>query len=125
MANSRDGNCVFVFGIEENAMVATAKAETGKRRFKLFHVARAADQIAIDTVENLQRDFAVDGTQICSGLHRPDNGDSLRRHPRSLSQPELAQDLFVRNGFPASKRTSGAIQRRSRIGRDFFFLERS
>ena len=35
-------------------------------------------------------------------------------HPRSLVQPELAQDLFVRDAFAAGERGAGSVQRLGR-----------
>lgn len=75
MTHSGDRDGGVVFQIEERAVVATAEPEAGERRFKFFHVPGAVGEIAIHTVENLHRGFAVDGAEIGAGLRRPDHGD--------------------------------------------------
>ena len=38
------------------------------------------------------------------------------------AQPELAEDLFVRDAFTAGERSAGAVQRRGRLRRDLFLF---
>src|SRR5450755_4190496 len=81
VADGSDLDCVFVCKIEENPVIATAKAKAGERRLELLYVPDAAGQIAVHAVENLYRSLAVDGAQISSGLYRPINRDP-RGHGR-------------------------------------------
>lgn len=64
VADGGDRDGVFVWEIEEDAVVATAEPEAGERRLELFYVAGAVGQVAIHAVENLQGGFAVDGAEI-------------------------------------------------------------
>ena len=68
MADGGDHDSIFVAVIEEQPVVPTAEAEAGTRRFELLHVAGAVSQVAIHTVENLHRGFAVDGAEIGTTL---------------------------------------------------------
>jgi hypothetical protein len=43
---------------------------------------------------------------------------------RSLAQTELSQDFFLRDAFTTSERSAGAVERRSRLRRDFFLFYR-
>src|ERR1035438_1081716 len=126
VADGGDPDSVLVLGIEEYTVVATAEAKAGERRLKLFHVAGASGQAAIQAVENLHGSFTVDCAQIGAGFGRPDDGDPLGgRGRRSLVQAELAEDLFVRDSFTARERGTGAGQRVGGGGREFFLFHRS
>ena len=50
MADGGDRDGLLACGIEEHAVVATAEAEAGERRFKFLHVARMIGQVVIDAV---------------------------------------------------------------------------
>jgi hypothetical protein len=52
-------------------------------------------------VENLHGDLSLDGANVGAGIRRP--GSARVRRLRSLIQPELAQDLFVRNALAAKQ----------------------
>src|SRR5271165_335848 len=64
-----DRDRVLIFEIEEHAVVAAAEAESSEWSLQLLHVAGAASEVTIHTVEDLHGGFAVDG----------DRGDPLRR----------------------------------------------
>src|SRR5205814_1822457 len=76
-AGNLDG--VLLSEIEEHPIVATAETEAGQGCLELFHVAGAAGQVAIDTVENLHGGIPFDHPNICTGFRRPDDRDPLRR----------------------------------------------
>src|SRR5271154_2818376 len=61
VADGHDFNGVIAFQIEENPVVAATQTEAGKRRLQSFYVARAAREVAIEAVENLDGGFSVDG----------------------------------------------------------------
>src|SRR5690349_17023924 len=56
----------------------TAKTESDQRRLQLFHVAGAARQVAVHTVEYLQSSFALHPPQISTRFRRPDDGNPVR-----------------------------------------------
>ena len=70
---------LFVAGIEEHAIVATAKSEAGERRLESLYVTGMGGQVAIDAVKNFQSRFAINRAQVGAGLGRPDDRDGLRR----------------------------------------------
>lgn len=55
---------VLGYGIEEYAVVTTAKSETGHRRFQSLYIACAAGQVAVNAMENQDRGLTVYGAQI-------------------------------------------------------------
>lgn len=67
MADGSDVDGVGAGEVEEQTVVAAAKTEAGSRRFEFLHIAVAVEQIAVQTVENLQRGFAVDRPNVGSG----------------------------------------------------------
>jgi len=110
MPHGSDLDCVLVFKVEENPVVATAKPEAGHWRFEFLYLSDATAQIAIHAVENLHRGFSVDGAQISSSLRRPANRDPIWRGrfghsslPMLFTRAEFAPDVFVGNGLSASE----------------------
>ena len=75
-ANDRDG--LFDWLLEEDAVVAAAEAEATLRRFKLLHVSVPSAEIAVDTVQNIDRRLAIDGAKISACLGRPENRETRR-----------------------------------------------
>src|SRR5579862_2655792 len=74
-----DLDSVLDLGIEEDAEVAAAQAKASPRWLELFHVAGTARQVAIDTVENLDRCLAFDGPEFGSSFQRPADSDPFGR----------------------------------------------
>jgi hypothetical protein len=48
-----DMNGFFILGVKENAVIATAEAEAGERRFESLHVAGVGGKVMINAVKNL------------------------------------------------------------------------
>ena len=75
--DGRNLDRVLASEIEEHPIIGTPQSKAAEGRFELLDVARAAGHIPIYAVENLHRNFAVEGTEIGAGLRRPKD-----RHPR-------------------------------------------
>jgi hypothetical protein len=61
---------VFVLRVEQDALVATAEAESSEWRFEFFHSAVAAGKVMIDAIKNLDGRVALNGTKIGACLRR-------------------------------------------------------
>ena len=75
VSDPSNGDGVLVVLLEEEAIVAAAKAEPGLWRFELFHIAVARGDVAINTVENIKGRLAVNSTEIGACFRRPENCD--------------------------------------------------
>jgi hypothetical protein len=64
MQNRCDKHAAFSLLIEEDAVVAAAKAQAGERRLELLDTASLLEAIAINTAQNLHRSLSIYCAQI-------------------------------------------------------------
>jgi len=122
---AQDFDGEFLFGQEQDTVVADAKAELVARRTGLFHVARAGAEITVDSAQHAQCGLAVDSPEIGASFRRPD--DSLLWHDESGlpgGKAKLAEDVFMRDALAAVERATGLIERSGFLGGDGLLFHR-
>jgi hypothetical protein len=63
-----DGNCLFGWLLEEDAVIAATKTESAVRWFELLYVSVARAEIAADTVKDVESGPAVYCAEVSAGF---------------------------------------------------------
>jgi hypothetical protein len=73
VSNAKNFNYVLISMFEEETIMAASQPEPRLGRLKFLYVAIASSEKSIDTMQNLERSFAIDSTEVRTSFDGPND----------------------------------------------------